>query len=55
VYDWIIEADIYRLRKAAEELTDTRQRRELEAMAERKAAVLTSQRQAPADEAANHA
>ena len=40
MYDWIIEADAYRLRKAAVEATTPRERRELEGLAERKLAVL---------------
>ena len=37
MYDWIIEADIYRLNKAALEAGSARERRELEVRAERKA------------------
>jgi len=40
MFDWIIEADIYRLRKEASEASDARQRRELEARADQKAAIL---------------
>jgi hypothetical protein len=40
VFDWIIEADVYRLRKAAGEATDPRERREIENLAEHKLAVL---------------
>jgi hypothetical protein len=40
VFDWIIEADVYRLRKAAGEASDPRERREIEALAEHKLQVL---------------
>jgi hypothetical protein len=40
VFNWIIEADVYRLRKAASEATSSRERHELEALAEHKLAVL---------------
>lgn len=42
MYDWIIEADIYRLQKGAEEATDSRLRHELESMAEQKHAALAA-------------
>ena len=38
--DWIIEADVYRLTKAAAETTDAGERRKLEALAEHKRAAL---------------
>jgi hypothetical protein len=41
MYDWIIEADVYRLRKAASEATNPRERRELEGLAEQKLAALS--------------
>jgi len=44
VYDWIIEADAYRLRKAASEASNSRERRELEAQAEQKLAALSQRR-----------
>lgn len=40
MFDWIIEADVYRLRKAAGEATNPRERREIEALAEHKLALL---------------
>jgi len=40
MFDWIVEADIYRLKKAALEATSPRERRELEAPADRKLALL---------------
>jgi hypothetical protein len=42
MFDWIIEADVYRLRKAAREATNPRERREIEALAEQKVAFLRS-------------
>ena len=45
MYDWIIEADIYRLNKAALEAGSARERRELEMQAERKALVLATRRE----------
>jgi hypothetical protein len=36
MFDWIIEADVYRLRKAAREATSPRERSEMEALAEQK-------------------
>lgn len=38
--DWIIEADLYRLRKAASEAANPIERREIEALAEQKLALL---------------
>ena len=46
MYDWIIEADLYRLKKAASEATNSRERRELEALAEHKLAALSQRREA---------
>jgi hypothetical protein len=40
VFDWIIEADVYRLRKALSETTNSRDRREIEALAEHKLEML---------------
>jgi len=34
MFDWIVEADVYRLRKAALEATNRQERRELEALAD---------------------
>ena len=42
MYDWIVEADIYRLNKAASEASSSRERRELEMLAERKKSMLRS-------------
>jgi hypothetical protein len=47
MYDWIIEADLYRLKKAASEATNPRERRELEALAQHKVAALSQRREAP--------
>jgi len=47
MYDWIIEADVYRLKKAASEATNPRERRELEALAQHKLAALSQPREAP--------
>jgi hypothetical protein len=44
VYDWIIEADVYRLRKAASEAGNSNERRGLEALAERKLTALSLHR-----------
>ena len=44
MFDWIIEADVYRLRKAAGDATSPRERRELENLAEHKLAVLRDRR-----------
>ena len=44
MYDWIIEADIYRLRKAAAEATSPHARHEMEALADRKDAALSARR-----------
>jgi hypothetical protein len=41
MFDWIVEADVYRLRKAAAEATNPRERRELEALAQQKLALLS--------------
>jgi hypothetical protein len=46
VFDWIIEADVYRLKKAASEATNPRERRELEARAEQKLAALSHRHEA---------
>ena len=46
MYDWIIEADVYRLNKAAREASTPRERRELESLAERKAQLLTTKQRA---------
>ena len=48
MYDWIIEADVYRLRKAASEATDSRERRAIEALAAQKLAALSARRRATA-------
>jgi len=40
MFDWIIEADVYRLRKAAGEAISPRARREIEVLAEQKLALL---------------
>jgi hypothetical protein len=40
MFDWIVEADIYRLKKAASEATNPRERRELEALAQQKLAAV---------------
>ena len=40
VFNLIIEADVYRLRKAASEATSPRERRKIEALAEQKLAVV---------------
>jgi len=40
MFDWIIEADLYRLRKAAAEVRGPRERREVEALIDQKVAVL---------------
>ena len=45
MYDWIIEADVYRLKKAVSETTDPRERRELEALAQHKLAALSQRRE----------
>jgi len=42
MFDWIIEADVYRLKKAAREAANPRERREIEALAEQKLAMLES-------------
>ena len=44
MYDWIIEADIYRLRKSANEAANPSERRKIEALAEQKLAALSSRR-----------
>lgn len=44
MYDWIIEADAYRLRKQADEALDPAVRRELERRAERKVQLLAERR-----------
>ena len=44
MYDWIIEADVYRLRKAAGQATSPSERREMDALAERKLAALSLRR-----------
>ena len=46
MYAWIIEADVYRLKKAASEATNPRERRELEALAQHKLAALSQRREA---------
>ena len=48
MYDWIIEADVYRLTKAASEATDPRERRKIEALAEQKLAALSARRRTAA-------
>jgi len=53
MFDWIIEADVYRLRKAAGEATNARERRELQALAEHKLSVLHRRR--GAGETSSHA
>ncbi|HEY8592039.1 MAG TPA: hypothetical protein VIL42_04140 [Sphingomicrobium sp.] len=40
MFDWVIEADIYQLRKAINETTDPQQRRELTTLAEQKEIIL---------------
>jgi hypothetical protein len=47
MYDWIIEADVYRLKKAASEAANPRERRELEALAQHKLAALSERHEAP--------
>jgi len=49
VFDWIIEADVYRLRKAAGEAIDPRERRDIEALAEQKLALLRQRKAAGPD------
>jgi hypothetical protein len=44
--DWIVEADIYRLTKLAGEASTPRERRELEALAEHKRAILAARSRA---------
>ena len=46
MYDWIIEADIYRLRKAAADAPSQSERHEMEALAEQKLAALSAKREA---------
>jgi hypothetical protein len=48
MYNWIIEADIYRLRKAAAEATNQRDRRELEILAQHKLETLSAYRRTEA-------
>jgi hypothetical protein len=45
MFDWIIEADVYRLRKAAREATNPRERRAIEVLAEQKLAILEGRTQ----------
>jgi hypothetical protein len=47
MYDWIIEADLYRLKKAASEAANPRERRELEALAQHKLAALSQRHESP--------
>jgi hypothetical protein len=44
MYDWIIEADIYRLRKAILETRDLKEQRSLSGLVERKERSLTTAR-----------
>jgi hypothetical protein len=55
MFHWIIEADIYRLQKAAGEETDGKVRRELQAIAEHKLAVLETRRGKAAGRASQNA
>ena len=55
MFDWIIEADVYRLTKAAGDATTTRERRELEALAEQKLAALSQRRHAPVEGTSSNA
>jgi hypothetical protein len=50
MYDWIIEADIYRLNKAALQAASARERRELEMEAGRKALILATLREGSGQE-----
>jgi hypothetical protein len=44
MFDWIIEADIYRLKKAARETSDPEERSTLESIAKRKERFVASKR-----------
>jgi len=44
MYDWILEADIYRLDKAARDGAGVQERRALEALAKQKALILAAKR-----------
>jgi hypothetical protein len=44
MFDWVIEADIYRLRKAISETTDRQEQRELAGLAEQKERILAGRR-----------
>ena len=44
MFDWVLEADIYRLKKAALEASSGQERRTLEALAEQKQRVLARRR-----------
>ena len=46
MYDWIIEADVYRLNKAASQAGTAEERRELEALADAKVQVLAAKQPA---------
>lgn len=52
MFDWIVEADIYRLRKEAREASDSHQQCQLEEQAVRKAAVLAKRHASAGDGAA---
>ena len=45
MFDWIFEADVYRLKKAASDATTVCERRELEALPERKLVILSQLRE----------
>ena len=55
MYDWIIEADVYRLKKAASEASNPRERRELEALAQHKLAALSQRHDATAARTSSNA
>jgi hypothetical protein len=44
MFDWIIEADIYRLKKAARETSDPEEQRKLESIANRKERIVAAKR-----------
>jgi len=44
MYDWILEADIYRLDKAVREAAGIQERRALETLAKQKALILAAKR-----------
>ena len=47
MYDWIIEADIYRLRKAARETSKPGEQQKLEALAAQKERILAARKSDP--------